>query len=85
MGLLKEFLSKSLDLFYSSFKKKKTISLQCCFHLLSHRMTRLNFRFPYADQFVERYAKPTREFIQLALAANQASDRWFVLILLRIE
>ena len=62
-----EILSKSLDLFCPSFK----IQFLCDAVLICYRMTRMNFRFPYADQFVERYEKTFR-LLCATVAANRA-------------
>ena len=84
VGLLKEILSKSLDLFCSSCKYNLIL---CIDDLIRYRMTWMNFCFPYADQFVERYAKTTTEFIQFALCHGSCKSSQVIvaLFLLRIE
>ena len=51
------------------------------------RMTRMNFRFPYADQVVERYEKTTTEFTQFPLSQGscKSSQVIFRLLLLNTQ
>ena len=50
-------------------------------------MTRMNFRFPYADQVVERYEKTTTEFTQFPLSQGscKSSQVIFRLLLLNTQ
>ena len=50
-----------------------------------YRMTRTNFRFPYADQFVERYEKKTTEFTQFPLSQGGCKSSQVIVRLLLLS